>query len=194
MTRIALIRHYPTEWNARQRLQGQVDIPLTEDARGALASLRMPSPWDAARLIASPLIRAAETARLLAHGRPVALDVRLMEISWGDWEGQHAKDLLADPASGFRPTHEWDCDTKAPNGESMREAWERTRPALAEIASDPAPAVIVTHKALMRLILGTACNWQGAPEIKRGRLYPLVLSATGLPRDLQAPTRLESAA
>lgn len=194
MTRIALIRHYPTEWNAQQRLQGQVDIPLTDEARSTLASLRMPPPWDSARLIASPLTRAAETARLLAHGRTVIHDARLMEISWGDWEGQHAKDLLADPASGFRPTHEWDRDTKAPKGESMREAWDRARPALAEIAADPAPAVIVTHKALMRLILGTACNWQGAPEIKRGRLYPLTLSAAGLPRDLQAPTRLEAAA
>ena len=190
MTQIALIRHYPTPWNLEQRLQGQVDIPLTDEARETLAGLKMPPPWDAARMVASTLSRARETADLLADGRPVDHDARLIEMSWGDWEGKHAKDLLADPDSGFTPTHEWDIDTKAPGGESRREAWNRTRPALADIAADPRPAVIVTHKALMRIILGTACDWQGMPEIKRGRLYPLTLRPSGLPRDLQDPVRL----
>lgn len=190
MTEIALIRHYPTPWNKEARLQGQTDIPLTDDARETLRGLKMPPSWDQARLIASTLSRAVDTATLLADGRKVTQDQRLVELSWGDWEGQQAKDLLADPASGFRPTHEWDADTRAPGGESRNDAWARTRPALAEIAADPTPAVIVTHKALMRIILGVACDWQGMPEIKRGRLYPLTLRASGLPRNVQDPVRL----
>ncbi len=192
MTRVALLRHYPTAWNGEQRLQGQTDIPLTEDARDTVSRLAFPGAWKDARVISSPLQRAAETARLLAGARPVQLDDRLVELSWGDWEGQQAKDLLADPATGFRPTHEWDADTKAPGGESAREAWDRLRPALAEIAESQVPAVIVMHKALMRLILGTACDWQNMPDIKRGRLYPLMLRPSGLPRDPEEPVRLEA--
>ena len=190
MPQIALIRHFPTAWNAEQRLQGRTDIPLTDAAAAELAGLALPPPWDRARLIASPLTRAAATAEILAQGRPVTHDDRLVEISWGVWEGRQAKDLLADPLSGFRPTHEWDADTCAPGGESQRQAWTRVRPALQEIAQDPAPAVLVIHKALMRLILGTACNWQGMPEIKRRRLYPLILRSTGLPRQPGQPVRL----
>ncbi|MEM7059040.1 MAG: histidine phosphatase family protein [Pseudomonadota bacterium] len=190
MTQIALIRHYPTAWNKEARLQGQTDIPLTDAARETLTGLKMPVPWGQARLIASSLSRAVETARILADGRPIVEDRRLMELSWGDWEGHQAKDLLADAASGFRPTHEWDADTKAPGGESRNEAWARTQPALADIAERSKPAVLVTHKALMRIILGVACNWQGVPEIKRGRLYPLTLRTSGLPRDVQDPVRL----
>ena len=76
--------------------------------------------------------------------------------------------------------------------ESMRDAWTRVRPALAQIAADPKPAVIVTHKALMRVILGTACDWTTQPEIKRGRLYPIKLRESGLPRDPETPVRLEA--
>lgn len=191
MTRVALIRHFPTAWNAGRRLQGRTDIPLSEAARETLATLRLPAPWDQARIISSPLRRAAETATILADGRAFEIDPRLVELSWGDWEGRTALDLLADKKAEFSPTHEWGPDTKAPGGESGREAWERVRPALAEIASDPDPAVIVTHKALMRLILGRACNWQGMPEIKRARLYPVSLRSSGLPRDNEEPIRLE---
>lgn len=194
MTRIALLRHYPTEWNAQARLQGQSDIPLTQTARETLKHLKMPTPWNQARLFASTLLRASETACLLADGRDVQKDARLIEMSWGEWEGALAADLLGDPESGFKPTHKWDRDTAAPGGESMRDAWNRVRPALADIAADPEPAVVVTHKALMRVILGTACDWQSQPEIKRGRLYPVTLRASGLPREPEAPARLEARA
>lgn len=191
MTRAALIRHYPTAWNKEQRLQGRSDIPLTEDARETLRALRLPGEWRSARIVSSPLCRAVETAGFLAEGRPVVTDERLVELSFGVWEGRTASDLLSDANSGFRPTHEWASDTKAPGGESAEEAWTRVRPALASLAEDPAPVVIVMHKALMRLILGHACNWQGVPEIKRGRLYPLTLRSTGLPRDNEPAQRLE---
>lgn len=191
MTRIALLRHFPTDWNAEQRLQGQTDTPLNDAARSALAGLRLPREWRTARIISSPLSRAEETARLLAEGQAVYLNRRLIELSWGNWEGKRACDLLADASSGFRPTHEWGMDTRAPNGESAREAWVRALPALREIAENPDPAVIVTHKALMRLIIGRACDWQGMPEIKRARLYPMTLRPTGLPRALEDPIRLE---
>ncbi len=185
------MRHYPTAWNAEQRLQGQSDIPLTDDARATLTGLRMQQPWDRARLLSSPLSRARETAALLADGRQVSTDPRLVELSWGEWEGCLAQDLLADPAQNFRPTHEWSWTMHAPGGESARDAWARVKPALADIASDPEPAVVVMHKALMRLILGIACAWRNPPQIKRGRLYPICLRESGQPYALQDPVRLE---
>ena len=188
MTRIALLRHFPTAWNRERRLQGQADIPLSEDARTQLTGLHMPAPWDRARIVASPLIRAAETARLLSGGRAIALDARLVEISWGDWEGRLAEELLADPHIGFRPTHEWTGDDRAPGGESPDEALTRALPTLAEIASAGSDTVVVTHKALMRLILRRAGVAQ--PEIKRGRLYPLSVGRDGALTNPGDPVRL----
>ncbi|MEO0821922.1 MAG: histidine phosphatase family protein [Pseudomonadota bacterium] len=151
-----LIRHFPTDWNLERRLQGRTDRPLTEAARTALAALALPEPWPEASIWASPLSRAAETARFLAAGRPVAQDVRLMELSWGDWEGHTAEALMADPATGFVPTASLGWAARPPGGESAAEAWARVQPCLAAIAAAGLPAVIVSHKALMRVILAQA--------------------------------------
>jgi probable phosphoglycerate mutase len=185
MTEIALMRHYPTSWNRQRKLQGQVDIPLTADARAQLAALAIPAPWDRARLIASPLSRAEETARILARGRAFALDARLVELSWGDWEGKHGSDLLADPESGYVDVEHWGWHRRPPGGESPWDVWERVQPALAEIAAAGAPALLIVHRALMRVVLARAWGWNyDSPEpfrIKRGRLYPLTLDARGDP-------------
>lgn len=188
MTRVALMRHYPTAWNLERRLQGGTDVPLGPGARAALAALRLPPPWNNARLFASTLARAADTASLLADGRHVALDRRLGELRYGLWEGQRPAELAADPATSFRPSSEWGPEDRAPGGESLAELWARLCPALAEIAADPAPAVIVTHKSVMRLILRRA--GVAEPEIKRGRLYPLTLGGEGRPGDAAPPVRL----
>ena len=192
MTRIALLRHYPTDWNREHRLQGQVDRPLTEDARETLAGLRLPEEWAEVRIITSGLSRTVETARLLAPGAEIAEDPRLKEIAWGDWEGRRAEDLLADPSSGFVPTGDMDWRHRPPGGESMADAWARLQPALAEIAAE-GPALLVVHKAVMRVILGFAHNWKvsgGDIQIKRGRIYPLTLRLSGMPTKPEEPVRL----
>lgn len=194
MTAIALLRHFPTDWNLEHRLQGQVDRPLTADARAALKTLQIPPPWDQADIVASPLSRAADTAAALAHGRPIRHDPRLVETSWGDWEGLLSADLLANPASGFVHMEDWGWTRRPPGGESPQDAWDRLAPALAEIAGAGRPALLVIHRGLMRVILARAWGWDfDRPEpfrIKRARLYPLRLSPEGWPREPEEPVRL----
>lgn len=185
MTRVALLRHFPTAWNAERRLQGQVDTPLTGEARARLAGLALPPPWDAARIVASPLARAAETARALAGGDAFETEPRLIEMSWGDWEGRLAEELIADPASGYVHVEDWGWHRRPPGGESPWEVWTRIRPALAEVAAAGRPAVLIGHRAAMRAVLARAWGWNyDAPEpfrIRRARLYPLTLLADGTP-------------
>jgi len=195
MTRIALLRHFPTAWNLEHRFQGQVDIPLTDESRQQLRGLAIPAPWDTARIIASPLLRADETARILARGRAVTHDARLIEMSFGEWEGLHGAYLLADPKSGYVNVEDWGWHRRPPGGESPWDVWQRVRPALAEIAAEAAPALLITHRALMRVILARAWDWNyDSPEpfrIKRGRLYPLTLLPDGTPTAPEEPARLE---
>ena len=195
MTRIALLRHFPTNWNIEHRFQGQTDIPLTDDSRQQLRGLAIPPPWNTARIVASPLSRADETARILARGRAVALDPRLVEIGFGDWEGLHGADLLADPTSGYVNVEDWCWHRRPPGGESPWDVWERMRPALTEIAADPAPTLLIAHRALMRVVLARAWGWNyDSPEpfkIKRGRIYPLTLLPDGTPTAPEDPDRLE---
>lgn len=91
MLEIAVIRHGETAWNQEGRLQGHHDIPLTGRGREQALSVaeRLAfERWDA--IYSSPLVRAAETADLIAKrcGIPkVIRDARLIEKHFGLLEG-----------------------------------------------------------------------------------------------------------
>lgn len=99
MTTIALIRHGETNWNLEERIQGQRDIPLNEAGRKqaeALAERLKREDWD--RIISSDLLRAKETAEIIAIKTGIPLlrvDVRLREKSYGKLEGTTADERIA---------------------------------------------------------------------------------------------------
>ena len=85
---IYIIRHGQTEMNNRKVLQGRSDCPLDPIGRAqacsAAESLR-DIRFD--RVYTSPLIRAIQTAKIIApHIEPV-IDDRLIEMDYGPYEG-----------------------------------------------------------------------------------------------------------
>lgn len=84
------IRHGESVYNAAGRIQGQADIPLSP--RGVAQSAALADALAEAQLeaiYASPLVRAAETARPIAErlGLPLVFDDRLREIHAGIFQG-----------------------------------------------------------------------------------------------------------
>ncbi|WP_170426823.1 histidine phosphatase family protein [Ruegeria arenilitoris] len=177
MSRLALLRHGHTHWNRAGRIQGRSDVPLDDDARVELAGYELPEPWDKAALWSSPLQRASETARLVAGHKPMVAEA-LIEMNWGDWEGQRGVDLVADTGSGYRHIEDWGWDYRPPNGESPAEVRARLQPWLDALQGD---TVAVCHIGIMRVILARAWGWgfEGeAPfKIKRNRLYVIDLES-----------------
>ncbi len=97
MTRLALIRHGATAWNAEDRIQGRSDVGLSPEGRAELARLGPPPELDGFVWIASPLARARQTAACL--GRPEARpEPRLIEAHWGAYEGLRRDDTRAHAA------------------------------------------------------------------------------------------------
>lgn len=88
-TRVLLVRHGQSEWNASGRWQGQADPPLTGLGRAqAVEAARAIGAVDA--VWASDLARAAETAVIVAEALgvgPVVLDTDLRERDAGEWSG-----------------------------------------------------------------------------------------------------------
>jgi probable phosphoglycerate mutase len=94
-------------------------MPLTPDGRKEAAALagRM-SGVRIDRIIASPMLRALETAQTIATGRPVEVDERLRELDYGQWEGLTAGEIEArDPELRARWEHD-PAATHSPGGES----------------------------------------------------------------------------
>jgi broad specificity phosphatase PhoE len=132
MPTIYYIRHGETEWNALGRLQGVQDVPLNDlgrrQAAGSgriLADLFARDGRSEASLefVASPLGRARQTMELVRRALRLppagyAIDDRLREIGYGQWEGSTlAQAQLADPrVFAARQADKW--TVSPPGGES----------------------------------------------------------------------------
>ncbi len=176
MINLAVIRHGYTEWNREGRIQGRRDIPLDAESVTELADYQLPVEWQKAALVSSPLNRAVQTAELIA-GRTPLIEPALIEMDFGDWEGQRSIDLGADPDSGFRHLPDWGWHYQPLNGESPAQVWSRLAPWVDSLTED---TVAVCHIGVMRTLLAVAYNWPfkgTAPfTIKRNSLYCLEVS------------------
>ena len=163
MTALALIRHGPTVWNGEGRLQGQTDIPLSDEGRATVATWRIPSAFFGYDMIVSPLQRCIETAEMLRRTMPSPpephLEPRIKETSWGEWEGRILGELRKSEGEGMAVNEGRGVDFRPPGGESPRDVQERVRPVLAEIGAAGRPTIAVLHRGVMRAVYSIATGW-----------------------------------
>lgn len=155
MRRLTLIRHGLTAWNAEGRFQGQTDVPLSDAGRAQARALAdyVAAVQGVDAVVASPLVRAVETARIAFPDRSIATDARLREIHFGVFEGRTLAENEADAAW---PT--WIADpygSATPGGESYRALRERAVAWLdeARTAFHDAHVVAVTHSGTIQMLL-----------------------------------------
>ena len=167
MTVFALVRHGETDWNRERRIQGSTDIPLNdlgrEQAR-ATGALLADRRWTA--LVASPLSRAAETARLIGEavglGDP-ELEPRLAERDYGEAEGLTGPEIDAHYPDG----------ADVPGREPREAVAERAVAALHDLAArHPGEAVIVVaHGGVIRSVLETVAPGRHREPITNGSVH-----------------------
>ena len=159
-TRIYLVRHGATQLTAENRFSGAVGVDLSDEGRAQVARLAARLAGDeVAAMYCSGMSRAVETARILARPRglePVRDDA-LREISHGRWEGLTRQEVEARFPEEYAA---WEADpfTFAPEGgESGIAVLARALPAVRRIVSRhrEETAVVVSHKATLRLILSS---------------------------------------
>ncbi len=149
------LRHGETDWNAQNLSQGNVDIPLnpTGIAQAHRAALRL-RHRGIATIVASPLSRAHDTARIVgeALGLPVQLDEGLREVSFGVKEGHPMGDWFATWVDGqFTPEA----------AEPFADLRARAAAAINRALALAPPVLVVAHGALFRALraeMGLAPN------------------------------------
>ncbi|MGP9822363.1 histidine phosphatase family protein [Salinarimonas sp. NSM] len=176
------VRHGETDWNAQGRLQGGQDTELNAlgrvQAEAAGRILRGLVRGDPAGLdyVASPMRRTRATMEILRGtlGLPredYRLDPRLVEISFGAWEGRTWPELRDyDPeGAAAREADKW--GYVPPGGESYAMLAERLAPVAAQIMRD---TVMVAHggvaRALLTLIAGAPPERAPHYDIWQGRV------------------------
>lgn len=155
---ILLVRHGTTPWNEARRIQGHTDVALADAARRDLAGRRLPDRYRHFVWHASPLGRAAETARLLGATDP-RLDPRLMEMDWGEWEGRTREEIRAELGAAMDALEARGPGFRPPGGESPRDVQARVLSWAADLGPDTSPAVAATHKGVIKAALGLATGW-----------------------------------
>jgi broad specificity phosphatase PhoE len=168
------MRHGETDFNVARRLQGQYETSLNARGRGQatisgrlLIELFSREKLDASGFsyVSSPLNRARETMEIVRSAldfdpRGYATDKRLMEISYGAWEGLTLSEVEAHEPGVLerRDREKW--DFAPPGGESYRDVAKRVADWYASVAHD---TVVVAHGGVARVLMA---NFRILPEEK----------------------------
>jgi probable phosphoglycerate mutase len=161
---IYLLRHGETDFNIAQRLQGHYETTLNargreqaKDSAGVLHNLfaREDRGADDFAYVSSPLKRARQTMELIRSALGLdpldyAIDDRLMEICYGEWEGLTLSEIEArDPDVLMRREHDkW--GFMPPGGECYRDVAARVGAWYAALTRD---TVVTAHGGVVRALM-----------------------------------------
>lgn len=171
--RLFLVRHGQVSSNRELRYVGWRDEPLTElgrDQARALAALMAPLPIGEIR--SSPLSRARDTAAAIAAAtqRPVLVEERLREQSYGDWEGMSRDEVRARSNEDRELLASWErsATVAPPGGESLQSVERRALELVDELCAaangigrrgDAMPwIVLVSHVGPIKALLAASLD------------------------------------
>lgn len=159
-TRLLLIRHGQTAYNAEVRFMGQLDVPLDDIGRAQALSVAKRLRNDRPTAIySSDLSRARDTALAIQAAIPshpeLRIDARLNEGHFGDWQGITYADLKLRDAQRLA---DWEADrlqVAPPNGEALTVLAERVQAAYDDIctANSDKNVVIVSHGGTLQVMI-----------------------------------------
>lgn len=166
MLTLVLTRHGVTDRSHPEQHLGQtIDVPLNDVGQGQAEALRRRlARVRFERVLASPLVRARETAEILGRGTRVELDARLLEMDYGRWEGLTYAELdrqyAAERAAWVRAPDVLAC----PDGESGFDVAERVGAFLVDLLRDHVqrhgsstgesnPVLVVGHSSTNRILV-----------------------------------------
>ena len=150
MDHFYFIRHGETVWNVENKICGATDIELTQ--RGHEQAIEtgkkiLAEGIKADKILASPLVRASETARHISEitGIPTEIEPRLKEQNFGIWEstprdGAEFHEAKKDMASRFQ------------TGESMLQLAQRIYNLIGDIKNGDEIVILVAHNGITRMV------------------------------------------
>lgn len=162
-TRLILVRHGQTAYNAEVRFMGQLDIPLDEIGRAqAQAVAQRLSSERPASMYCSGLSRAFDTASaiqtaILTHPE-LRIDGRLTEGGFGEWQGKTYDSLKAHDTERLA---NWEADrlnVAPPKGESLQQIADRVQTVYDDILADNEgkTVIIVAHGGSLQVLVALA--------------------------------------
>ncbi|WP_218082879.1 histidine phosphatase family protein [Anthocerotibacter panamensis] len=158
MTKLWLVRHGQTDFNAQSRFQGWCDPalnPLGQEQAKALASRLAAQPWQAA--YTSDLSRAAQTAHILLQGHGLVAQPLsgLRETHFGQGEGLTWEQMHQRYPQQVRQWQEDRVNQALPDGESLTSVAHRAILALKDeiLPEAHGDILVVAHGGTIAMLL-----------------------------------------
>ncbi len=150
-----VVRPGETEFDGQSRIQGSLDLPLTDRGRQQVSEIVEQLRREAFDVIyASPTEPAATTAEIIGHalGIPVKIVDGLANLHQGLWQGLQLEEVRRKHPRVYK---QWEDDPEsvcAPNGEECEEAQERVEQALKKPLKRDESFVVVAPEPIATLI------------------------------------------
>lgn len=134
MSKLYLQRHLKSQWNLENRFTGWTDVPLSaEGVASAKEAAEKLNGLEFDEVFTSPLIRNRNTVSLILEilgktNLPITADKALDERNYGDLQGLNKDEVKKQ--YGEEQVRLWrrSYDTRPPNGESLKDTFNRTVP------------------------------------------------------------------
>jgi len=157
MTIVYITRHGETEWNRQKRFQGNKNSNLTEKGIEAAKKLsKRAETIDVDFIISSPLKRAYETAEIVRGNKNVEIVTYdgLKEVNLGDFEGLTYKEIEEKFNDTLKKINADPVNNKYPNGESLKEFFERVSSTFEKILEEykDKRIMVVAHGGTVKAI------------------------------------------
>lgn len=162
-TTLYIFRHGQTDWNAEERFQGHLDIPLNETGkRQAQDLVPVLTQSSIEAILSSDLSRAVETATIIARSLRISVfqDAGLREAHLGEAEGLTRPEI--EKKLGFELVSKWkssqisDADISYPGGETGNQVADRVFETLKKfLISHPhyLKVGVATHGGVIRRVM-----------------------------------------
>jgi broad specificity phosphatase PhoE len=179
LTRLALVRHGETIWQAENRYAGSTDIPLNPHGLEQADQLaNWASSAGLAAIWVSPLLRARQTAAPSERvtGMTARIDSRLREIHFGKGEGLTSLELRQSLPEAFAAFQSDPVSHHLPGGEDPKDVAQRALECFAEIATmyPHGRILVVTHNTLIRAAL---CRLLGIQLSRYRSVFPTIANS-----------------
>lgn len=157
VTRICLVRHGETDWNAEGRVQGQTDVPLSAlglaQAQAAADAL---ARHDFSTIYSSDLLRVRQTAEPTVRrlALPMQLDPGLRERHFGIFERMLYTEVKSRYPEHYARFHDKDPAFDFDTGESLSAFFERAVATVRRIVErhPGEQTLIFTHGGVLEMI------------------------------------------
>ncbi|HHW18929.1 MAG TPA: histidine phosphatase family protein [Firmicutes bacterium] len=159
MGKLYLVRHGRTAWNKGEIFRGQMDIPLDDVGRKQAHLVgEVLRGENISLILSSPLVRARETAEIIASYLPnveVRIDERLTDIDVGQWGGLSLEEVRRRFPREFQvwadTPHLW----TFPGGEGLKEVQQRVWESVLSYAPllDKSGVVMVSHRLTLKTLI-----------------------------------------